>query len=47
MAGMSLHSVDAILILATDDGSRVFAKYYTPPHLGPGCQSSVPQSSVP
>ncbi len=28
---MSLHSVTAIIILA-DDGSRLFAKYYTPPH---------------
>jgi coatomer subunit zeta len=33
--GMGLHSVLAILILSTDssaDSSRLFAKYYTPPH---------------
>ncbi|PQE15547.1 Clathrin adaptor complex small chain protein [Rutstroemia sp. NJR-2017a WRK4] len=29
---MSLFSVNAILILNADDGSRIFAKYYTPPH---------------
>jgi coatomer subunit zeta len=32
---MSLHSVAAILILSTDsntDNSRLFAKYYSPPH---------------
>jgi len=29
---MSLFSVNAILILNSDDGSRVFAKYYTSPH---------------
>ena len=32
---MSLHSVLAVLILSTDtaaDSSRLFAKYYTPPH---------------
>jgi hypothetical protein len=29
---MSLFSVNAILILSIDDGSRIFAKYYTAPH---------------
>ena len=29
--GVSLHSVDAILVLKTSDGTRLFAKYYTPP----------------
>ncbi|KAL9093545.1 MAG: hypothetical protein Q9165_003940 [Trypethelium subeluteriae] len=29
---MSLFSVNAILILSTDDSSRVLAKYYSPPH---------------
>lgn len=29
--GLSLYSVKAVIILA-DDGSRIFAKYYTPPH---------------
>lgn len=32
--GLSLYSVKAVMILA-DDGSRVFAKYYTPPHQAP------------
>ncbi|KAK4105901.1 snare-like protein [Parathielavia hyrcaniae] len=30
--GMSLYSVTAILILSSEDGSRIFTKYYTPPH---------------
>lgn len=34
--GMSLHAVDAILILSTDDGSRILAKYYDAPHQAPG-----------
>lgn len=29
---MSLFAVTAVLILAADDGARVLAKYYTPPH---------------
>jgi len=29
---MSLFSVNAVIILASDDGSRILAKYYTPPH---------------
>ncbi|WYZ34689.1 hypothetical protein EsH8_I_000965 [Colletotrichum jinshuiense] len=33
--GMSLFSVNAILILSTEDGSRLFTKYYTAPHHGP------------
>ncbi|KAF6826699.1 coatomer zeta subunit [Colletotrichum musicola] len=36
--GMSLFSVNAILILSTEDGSRLFSKYYTAPHHGPGAQ---------
>lgn len=31
-SGMSLFAVQAVLILSSDDGSRIFAKYYTPPH---------------
>ncbi len=34
---MSLHSVQAVLILASDiaaENSRIFAKYYSPPHTG-------------
>ena len=30
--GMSLYSVNAIIILSTDDGARIFSKYYAPPH---------------
>lgn len=30
--GMSLFSVNAIIILSVDDGSRIFAKYYNAPH---------------
>jgi hypothetical protein len=29
---ISLFSVNAIIILSSDDGSRIFAKYYTSPH---------------
>lgn len=29
---MSLFSVNAVLILSTDDSSRILAKYYSPPH---------------
>ncbi|KAK2744485.1 Golgi-to-ER vesicle coat component [Onygenales sp. PD_40] len=31
-APISLFSVNAILIMSTDDSSRIFAKYYSPPH---------------
>jgi len=48
---MSLLSVNAILILNSDDGSRVFAKYYSTPHHASGpthTQSSMPLiSSLP
>ncbi|EMF12682.1 snare-like protein [Sphaerulina musiva SO2202] len=30
---MSLFSVNAILVLSTDDSSRILAKYYSPPHI--------------
>jgi hypothetical protein len=33
--GMSLFSVQAVLILSTEDGSRIFAKYYASPHTAP------------
>ncbi|KAF6841082.1 coatomer zeta subunit [Colletotrichum plurivorum] len=38
--GMSLFSVNAILILSTEDGSRLFSKYYTAPHHGPGAKDA-------
>ncbi|KAJ9603176.1 Golgi-to-ER vesicle coat component [Cladophialophora chaetospira] len=40
---MSLHSVLAILILSTDaDSSRLFAKYYNPPHTSATQQPQSP-----
>lgn len=35
---MSLFSVNAILILASDDSSRILAKYYSPPHIPANAQ---------
>jgi len=29
---LSLFTVNAVLIMSTDDSSRIFAKYYSPPH---------------
>lgn len=29
---LSLFAVNAVLIMSTDDNSRIFAKYYSPPH---------------
>ena len=45
--GMSLFSVNAIIILSADDGSRIFAKYYDAPHRvpnapGPGAAPANP-----
>ncbi|KAJ4163358.1 hypothetical protein LMH87_005093 [Akanthomyces muscarius] len=44
--GMTLFSVQAILVLSTEDGSRIFAKYFTPPHAAPtaGSGSSYPDT---
>ncbi|KAI1761859.1 snare-like protein [Hypoxylon sp. FL1150] len=48
--GMSLSSVNAIIILNVDDGSRIFAKYYSSPHHAPTAtshhQSSGPFADV-
>jgi len=38
---MSLFSVNAVLILNTEDGSRVFAKYYSAPHHTANSSSST------
>ncbi|RYP74388.1 hypothetical protein DL771_003055 [Monosporascus sp. 5C6A] len=38
--GMSLFSVNAIIILSVDDGSRIFAKYYDPPHHAPNASGA-------
>ncbi|KAL7961553.1 clathrin adaptor complex [Trichoderma compactum] len=40
--GMTLFAVQAILILGTEDGSRIFAKYFSPPHAAPSGGASTP-----
>ncbi|KAI1495723.1 snare-like protein [Biscogniauxia marginata] len=42
--GMSLQSVNAIVILSIDDGSRIFAKYYNAPHHAPTGTSTGPNA---
>jgi hypothetical protein len=37
---MSLFSVNAVLILAADDASRILAKYYSPPHIPTNAQGN-------
>ncbi|KAI5918287.1 snare-like protein [Camillea tinctor] len=47
--GMSLQSVNAIIILSIDDGSRIFAKYYNAPHHAPtgtSTTSNTPYADV-
>ncbi|KAJ3495854.1 hypothetical protein NLG97_g3088 [Lecanicillium saksenae] len=45
--GMTLFSVQAVLVLSTEDGSRIFAKYFTPPHAAPtGPASANPYSDT-
>ncbi|KAI1372711.1 snare-like protein [Hypoxylon crocopeplum] len=39
--GMSLSSVNAIIILNVDDGTRIFAKYYSSPHHAPTASSNT------
>ena len=41
---MTLFSVQAVLILSTEDGSRIFSKYYTSPHNAPN--GKLPPSSA-
>ncbi|KAL6869754.1 Golgi-to-ER vesicle coat component [Amphichorda felina] len=38
--GMTLFSVQAVLILSTEDGSRIFSKYYSSPHSAPNAGNS-------
>ncbi|KAI1105499.1 snare-like protein [Jackrogersella minutella] len=45
--GMSLSSVNAIIILNIDDGSRIFAKYYSSPHHAPTASNHHHQPSGP
>ncbi|KAK3904620.1 Longin-like domain-containing protein [Staphylotrichum tortipilum] len=44
--GMSLYSVNAILILSSEDGSRIFTKYYTPPHQAAAHPSGAAPAST-
>ncbi|KAI5363823.1 putative Longin-like domain superfamily, AP complex, mu/sigma subunit, coatomer subunit zeta protein [Septoria linicola] len=37
---MSLFSVNAILVLSTEDSSRILAKYYSPPHIPSNAQGN-------
>ncbi|KAH7196920.1 Longin-like domain-containing protein [Fusarium flagelliforme] len=39
--GMTLFSVQAVLILSTEDGSRIFAKYFQSPHSAPNAPASA------
>jgi hypothetical protein len=39
---LSLFSVQAILVLAIDDGSRILTKYYSNPHPPPGVHTEFP-----
>ena len=39
---LSLFSVQAILVLAIDDGSRILTKYYSNPHPPAGNQGDYP-----
>ncbi|KAH7329017.1 clathrin adaptor complex small chain [Stachybotrys elegans] len=44
--GMTLFSVQAILILGAEDGARIFAKYFSPAHSAPNAGSSNPYSDL-
>jgi hypothetical protein len=39
---LSLFSVQAILVLAIDDGSRILTKYYSNPHPPAGVHNDFP-----
>jgi hypothetical protein len=39
---LSLFSIQAILVLAIDDGSRILTKYYSNPHPPAGHQNDYP-----
>ncbi|ATY58424.1 coatomer zeta subunit [Cordyceps militaris] len=45
--GITLFSVQAILVLSTEDGSRIFAKYFSPPHAAPTASSVAGGSTNP
>ncbi|KAJ5986436.1 hypothetical protein N7451_010801 [Penicillium sp. IBT 35674x] len=39
---LSLFSVNAVLVMSTDDGSRIFTKYYSAPHPPPAQHPTPP-----
>jgi hypothetical protein len=39
---LSLFAVNAVLIMSTDDNSRILAKYYSPPHTPAGNATNYP-----
>lgn len=41
---MTLFSVQAVLILGTEDGARIFAKYFSSPHTAPN--GNLPQAPL-
>ena len=43
---MSLSSVNAILLLSTDDRSRILTKYYSAPHMPKDSPSTKPYPTV-
>ena len=46
---LSLFSVDAVIVVSVDDGSRIFAKYYSAPHppVGTATNSTEVRSANP
>ena len=44
-SNLTLFSVNAILLLSTDDKSRILAKYYTAPHQAPSSSPNAPGSN--
>lgn len=44
--GMTLFSVQAVLILGTEDGARIFTKYYSPPHTAPNGMRPLPSRGM-
>ncbi len=44
---LTLFSINAILILSTDDRSRVLTKYYSPPHLPPSGPAAAAVTAIP
>lgn len=47
LLSITLSSISAILILSPEDGSRIYAKYYSAPHSQPTSASKVSGESQP